>query len=139
MGGHRQFFQSLRCQCFDDLHIVHMEMLSVLPKQFHRLRFSLNGIDMHRFRQSGDFHRHGSGAAADIIVMDYKPFTPFSDENIDGHILFGMTGKLCRTTIANGKLLMKDRELIGIDEEAENAHILEAAKKLWGALNHREY
>ena len=53
--------------------------------------------------------------------------------------LFGMTGKLCRTTIANGKLLMKDRELIGIDEEAENAHILEAAKKLWGALNHREY
>ena len=80
-----------------------------------------------------------AGAAADIIVMDYKPFTPFSDENIDGHILFGMTGKLCRTTIANGKLLMKDRELIGIDEEAENAHILEAAKKLWGALNHREY
>ena len=80
-----------------------------------------------------------AGAAADIIVMDYKPYTPFSDENIDGHILFGMTGKLCRTTIANGKLLMKDRELIGIDEEAENAHILEAAKKLWGELNHRTY
>ena len=74
-----------------------------------------------------------------MIVMDYKPFTPFSDENIDGHILFGMTGKLCRTTIANGKILMKDHELIGIDEEAENAHILETAKKLWGALNHREY
>ena len=50
-----------------------------------------------------------------------------------------MTGKLCRTTIANGKILMKDRELIGIDEEAENAHILEAAKKLWGELNHRTY
>ena len=80
-----------------------------------------------------------AGAAADIIVMDYKPYTPFSDENIDGHILFGMTGKLCRTTIANGKVLMRDRELIGIDEEAENVHILEAAKKLWGALNHREY
>ncbi len=74
-----------------------------------------------------------AGAAADIIVMDYKPFTPFSDENIDGHMIFGMTGRQCQTTIANGKLLMKDRELIGIDEEAENAHILEAAKKLWGA------
>jgi len=79
------------------------------------------------------------GAAADIIVMDYKPYTPFSDENIDGHILFGMTGKLCRTTIAGGRLLMRDRELIGIDEEAENAHILETAKKLWGELNHRVY
>ena len=34
---------------------------------------------------------------------------------------------------------MKDRELIGIDEEAENAHILEEAKKLWGDLNHCKY
>ena len=80
-----------------------------------------------------------AGATADIIVMDYKPYTPFSDENIDGQILFGMTGKLCRTTIAAGRVLMQDRELIGIDEEAENAHILEAAKKLWGELNHRVY
>ena len=75
------------------------------------------------------------GAAADIIVMDYKPFTPFSDANIDGHMIFGMTGRQCQTTIANGKLLMKDRVLVGIDEEAVNAHILEAAKELWGALN----
>ena len=44
-----------------------------------------------------------------------------------------------QTTIAAGKVLMRDRELVGIDEEAENAHILEAAKKLWGDLNHREY
>ena len=80
-----------------------------------------------------------AGAAADVIVMDYKPFTPFSDANIDGHILFGMTGRQCQTTIANGKLLMKDRELVGIDEEAENAHILEQSEKLWGDLNHCRY
>ena len=64
------------------------------------------------------------GAAADIIVMDYKPFTPFSDENIDGHMIFGMTGRQCQTTIAAGKTLMLDRELVGIDEEAENATFL---------------
>ena len=61
------------------------------------------------------------------------------DENIDGHMIFGMTGRQCQTTIAAGKVLMRDRELVGIDEEAENAHILEAAKKLWGDLNHRTY
>ena len=60
------------------------------------------------------------GAAADVIVMDYKPFTPFSDENIDGHMLFGMMGKNCRTTIINGKVLYKDREFVGIDEERIN-------------------
>ena len=34
---------------------------------------------------------------------------------------------------------MKDRELIGIDEETINAHILEESKKLWGALNDCTY
>ena len=79
------------------------------------------------------------GAAADVIVMDYKPFTPFSDENIDGHMLFGMMGKNCRTTIINGKVLYKDREFVGIDEERINAWTIEQSKKLWGALNHRVY
>ena len=76
------------------------------------------------------------GAAADVIVMDYKPFTPFSDANIDGHMLFGMTGRQCQTTMINGKILMRDRVLTEIDEEAVNAHILESSKRLWGKLNH---
>ena len=83
--------------------------------------------------------RLSPGAAADVIVMDYKPFTPFSDANIDGHMLFGMTGRQCQTTMINGKILMKDRQLTEIDEEAVNAEILEVSKKLWGTLNHREY
>lgn len=80
-----------------------------------------------------------SGAAADIIVMDYKPFTPFSEENIDGHMLFGFAGKNCRTTIINGKVLYKDRQFVGIDEDAENAFCMEQSKKLWGVLNDRTY
>ncbi len=79
------------------------------------------------------------GAAADIIVMDYKPFTPFSGDNIDGHMLFGMTGRQCQTTIINGRVLMQDRVLTEIDEEAVNAHILESSKRLWGRLNHKSY
>ena len=79
------------------------------------------------------------GAAADVIVMDYKPFTPFSADNIDGHMIFGMMGKNCRTTIINGKVLYKDREFVGIDEDAINAWTLEQSKKLWGELNHRKY
>ena len=75
------------------------------------------------------------GAAADIIVMDYKPFTPFSGDNIDGHMLFGMTGRQCETTMCGGRLLMKDRKLIGVDEEAVNAKILEQSAKLWKAIN----
>ena len=76
-----------------------------------------------------------AGAAADVIVMDYKPFTPFSADNVDGHMIFGMTGRQCETTMCAGRLLMKDRRLLGIDEEAVNARILEAAEKLWRRIN----
>ncbi len=75
------------------------------------------------------------GAAADVIVMDYKPYTPFSADNIDGHILFGMTGRQCETTMCNGKILMKDRQLVGVDEEEVNRKTLESAEGLWARLN----
>lgn len=57
------------------------------------------------------------GAAADVIVTDYNPLTPMHAGNVNGHILFGMTGRSVVTTIANGKVLMKDRVLTTIDEE----------------------
>ena len=79
------------------------------------------------------------GAVADVAIFDYKPFTPFSKENVDGHILFGFEGKSCRTTIVNGKVLYQDREFVALDEDAINAWTLEQAKSLWGDLNGRTY
>ena len=39
----------------------------------------------------------------------------------------------------NGKVLYKDREFVGIDEDAINAWTMEQSKKLWGQLNNRVY
>ena len=75
------------------------------------------------------------GASADVVVMDYKPFTPFDNTNIDGHMIFGMRGRQCVTTFSNGRLLYKDREFVGIDEEKINYEILQSAKDLWGKIN----
>ena len=75
------------------------------------------------------------GAAADIIVMDYLPFTPLSGDNLDGHMIFGMNGRQCRTTIANGRLLYLDRQFVDIDEERLSAEIFATAEKLWGRVN----
>ena len=76
-----------------------------------------------------------AGAAADVIVMDYKPFTPFSGDNVDGHLIFGVTGRQCETTMCAGRLLMKDRKLFGVDEDAMNERIHEAAVRLWQRIN----
>ncbi len=75
------------------------------------------------------------GALADIAVFDYRPFTPFSDANVDGHMIFGFQGRMCTHTVINGRLLLRDRELVGMDEAAITGRIREAAEKLWHELN----
>ena len=77
------------------------------------------------------------GAAADIIVSDYVPLTPMSLDNCDGHILFGLSGRSIVTTIINGVIKMKERELIGIDAEAILAKCREKAGALWERINSR--
>ena len=68
---------------------------------------------------------------ADIIIVDYSGPTPINASTINSHILFGITGRHVDTTIINGKVIMKDRVLINIDEEALMAKSREQAQKLW--------
>lgn len=75
------------------------------------------------------------GAAADVIVTDYIPRTPMDAGNVNGHILFGMTGRSVVTTICNGRVLMKDREMIGIDEERVLFEVRREAEKLARSIN----
>lgn len=74
------------------------------------------------------------GYAADVIIMDYAAPSPLSGDNVNGHLLFGMSGRSVVTTIANGKVLMKDRKLTGLDREAIFAKSRELAEKVWKRL-----
>lgn len=75
------------------------------------------------------------GAYADVIVLDYDPLTPMTADNINSHVLFGMTGRSVVTTVINGVVKMKDRELIGIDKAAVLAHCREQSADLWKRIN----
>ena len=75
------------------------------------------------------------GAAADVIVTDYIPLTPMDASNINSHILFGMTGRSVVTTVCNGRVLMKDRVLVGIDEEKILADCRQEARSLAKSIN----
>lgn len=75
------------------------------------------------------------GAAGDVIVVDYNPLTQLDASNINGHILFGMTGRDVVTTVANGRVLMKDREIKVIDVEEAMAKCREESAKLWHSIN----
>lgn len=71
------------------------------------------------------------GKYADVIVLDYKPATTLDAGNADSHLLFGAMGRMVDTTIVNGRVLMKERVLQGIDEEQMFARARERSKKVW--------
>ncbi len=75
------------------------------------------------------------GACADLIVMEYGAPTPLHRNNINGHMLFGMNGRNTISTIINGKVLMKDRTIMNIDEERLLYESRIEAKKLWEELS----
>ena len=72
-----------------------------------------------------------TGAYADIIIVDYNPPTPLCAENLDGHILFGLSGRAVDTTIINGRVVMNERKLAAVDEERVMANARELAAKVW--------
>ena len=57
-----------------------------------------------------------------------------TSSNINGHLLFGISGRNIDTTIINGKIIMDERILIGIDEEAITAKSVELAQKVWNRI-----
>jgi cytosine/adenosine deaminase-related metal-dependent hydrolase len=59
------------------------------------------------------------GAYADIILLDYLPFTAMNAGNFPWHVIFGVDGSNVTHTICAGKLLMKDRELMYLVPEPE--------------------
>jgi putative selenium metabolism protein SsnA len=71
------------------------------------------------------------GAAADLILVDYHPFTPLNTENLPWHILFGFESSMVSGTIVNGRVLMHNRQLRTLDEAAIAQAALELAPALW--------
>ena len=71
------------------------------------------------------------GAGADVIIVDYQGPTPITEDNYYGHILMGLTGDKVITTIAQGEVLLKNREVKVVDDEKFTAKCKQQARKFW--------
>jgi putative selenium metabolism protein SsnA len=82
-------------------------------------------------RLGPEFGRLAVWAPADLILVEYDPPTPLTEANVPWHILFGVDGTGVDTTIVGGKVLMRHRELLTLDEAAIMAKARELAGRLW--------
>ncbi len=72
------------------------------------------------------------GAAADLIFVDYHPFTPLTAGNLPWHILFGFQESMVTATIVAGKPLMYRREMLTLNEGEIAAKAMEISENIWG-------
>jgi putative selenium metabolism protein SsnA len=71
------------------------------------------------------------GAAADLILVDYHPYTPLTAGNLPWHILFGFHESMVTATMVSGELLMYKRQLLTLDEAAISARAREIVPAVW--------
>jgi putative selenium metabolism protein SsnA len=74
------------------------------------------------------------GCPADLAILDYQPPTPLSDTNFLGHLIFGLVDATVDTTVCKGKILMKNKKILALDEERIAARSRELAPKMWERL-----
>ena len=98
-----------------------------------RMAWQNNARLLERFFTGETIGEIAPGALADLIFIDYQPFTPLTAGNLPWHLVFGFEASMVTTTICGGRLLMRDRELLTLDESEIAAEALALAPKVWEA------
>ncbi len=93
---------------------------------YHRLR------NIHRYLRENDFSGDGEN---NLVVIDYNSATGVNSENFPMHLIFGINSSHIRDVIAGGKVVVKDRRLQTIDEEAVMKEAKQQASMLWKRMS----
>jgi cytosine/adenosine deaminase-related metal-dependent hydrolase len=74
------------------------------------------------------------GLPADLAIIDYQPPTPLSEANFLGHLIFGLVDATVDTTVCKGRILMRGKQILSMDEERLAARSRELAPMMWKRL-----
>ncbi len=121
-GMHSDMFRSAAAAYFAGLRTEPQDMLEI----YARLRNNHKYLEQNGFKGDGENN---------LIVLDYQNRTPVTRENFIGHFFFGITARDVRHVISQGKIIVKDRQMTTIDEQAALEFAREQAKILWKKMS----
>jgi len=75
------------------------------------------------------------GKACDIVLWNYNPPTPITEENFWGHAIFGLLDSKADFVIVGGNLVLRDGKSAGIDEESLYKECRISATNLWNKIH----
>src|SRR5204863_1466090 len=94
----------------------------------HRLAAALFGLP---------FGKLDSGVPADLVVLDYRPPTPITSDNLAGHVAFGLDRSHVRSVMVAGRWVVRDRLVTALHAGATFARAREVAPDLWQRMSSR--
>jgi putative selenium metabolism protein SsnA len=96
-----------------------------------RIGMTNNAALANAFFPEAPIGRLEPGAIADLILVDYHSPTPVTADNFPWHVIFGFQAGMVTATLADGKVLMRDRKLTTLDEGRIAARARELAPRVW--------
>jgi cytosine/adenosine deaminase-related metal-dependent hydrolase len=94
-------------------------------------RIAAGQVFASRLFQDGSPPRIIPGARANLALLDYIPLTPMTASNVLDHVVRGWSGTHVRHTIVGGSFIVRDHELMLVDERELYARTKPAAARLW--------
>ncbi len=74
------------------------------------------------------------GSAADFVVLDPQPGPPLRANNIAAALIFRLGAAAVRDVVVDGRLVLRDRQPIGIDARKLDRRAQQAAVDLWARM-----
>jgi putative selenium metabolism protein SsnA len=74
------------------------------------------------------------GAPADLVVLEYDPPTPLTEENLAGHWAFGLSSKQVRDVLVAGRQVVRDRQATRVERDGMTEESRGVAGRLWARM-----
>jgi putative selenium metabolism protein SsnA len=74
------------------------------------------------------------GAAADVVITDYRPATPLDDANAGAHLIFALGPQHVRHVLIAGRWTLQDRAATRLDEPETRSRTEPLTQSLWSRM-----
>jgi cytosine/adenosine deaminase-related metal-dependent hydrolase len=120
-GMHSDMLRSAKAAYFTGQKIDNVSLLDIYLR-FRNIHYYLNG---------NDFEGDGEN---NLVILNYDSPTEINKDNFLSHFVFGIESRHIESVISSGRLIVKDRKIMNIDEEAVSKFSKEMAKILWDKM-----
>jgi putative selenium metabolism protein SsnA len=75
------------------------------------------------------------GAAADVVLTNYRPYTELTTENLAGHLLWGLSAGCVRDVLVEGAWRLRAGRVVSCNMADLHAQSVDVARRLWARLS----